>query len=129
MRVVGFRRGVATAHSVNSQTFEHLVLKGSESSVWTTPDRRSACVGSPAYSVPAVRSYGTMTLIDARLTGRGNATNIPAVINFNGGRMLLRDVTTSGYRRALGDVATPDFAAAFQIAGPGKGGKPRSGHR
>jgi hypothetical protein len=26
--VIGFRRGVATAHSVNSQTFEHLTLRG-----------------------------------------------------------------------------------------------------
>lgn len=121
--VIGFRRGVATAHSVNSQTFEHLVLRGQREFGLDNAGQTISLRGlTSENSVPAVRSYGTLTLMDSRLTGRGNAANVPAVINYNGGRMLLRDVTTSGYRRALGDVATPDFAAAFRIEGPGKEG-------
>ena len=47
---------------------------------------------------------------------------MPAIINYNGGRMMLRDITTTGYSRALGDVATPDFAAAYRIKGADKPG-------
>ena len=42
---------------------------------------------------------------------------MPAVINYNGGRIFLRDVTTTGYRRALGDVKTPDWTAALRVQG------------
>lgn len=62
---------------------------------------------------------------DARLTGRAWASKLPAIIDHNGGRVLLRDVTATGYGRALGDVGTPDFAAAYRIQGadkPGSGG-------
>lgn len=73
-------------------------------------------------AVPALRTYGTLVLLDAKLTGRSGAAKLPAIINYNGGRLLLRDITTTGYGRALGDVKTPDFTAAFRVKGADKPG-------
>jgi hypothetical protein len=121
--VVGFRRGVATAHSVNSQTFEHLTLRGQTEFGFDNAGQPVSLRGLTSdNAVPAVRTYGTLTLLEAKLTGRGGATNFPAVINYNGGRIFLRDVAATGYRRTLGDVATPDFTAALRLSGPDKAG-------
>ena len=121
--VIGFRRGVATAHSVNSQTFEHLTLRGQTQFGFDNAGQTISVRGLTSdNSVPALRTYGTFTLLDATLTGRGTATNLPALINYNGGRILARDVVTTGYRRALADVATPDFTAALRILGTDKPG-------
>jgi hypothetical protein len=73
-------------------------------------------------AVPALKTYGTLCLIEATLTGRGGAAGLPAIINYNGGRVFLRDITASGYGRALGDVATPDSGAALRIQGEDKPG-------
>lgn len=121
--VLGFRRGVATAHSVNGQTFEYLTLRGQTEFGFDNAGQTICIRGlSMEGDVPAVRTYGTMTLVDAVLTGRASASNNPAIINYNGGRIYVRDATTRGYRRALADIATPDFAAAFRVVGPDKEG-------
>jgi hypothetical protein len=58
-----------------------------------------------------------------RLSGHGDAAKKPAIVNFNGGRIFLRDIATSGYGRALSDVShTPDFAAAYHVQGADKPG-------
>ena len=121
--VKGFERGVVTAGAVNSQTFEHLTLSGQgdcgfDNNGQTISIRGLEFVGA----VPAVRSYGTLCLIEATLTGRDGAKAVPAVINYNGGRIHLRDVKTAGYGRAVGDVSTPDGAAAYRITGEDKPG-------
>ena len=43
-------------------------------------------------------------------------------MNYNGGRIFLRDVKTAGYGRALADLDTPDFFAAYRIRGEDKPG-------
>ena len=68
--------------------------------------------------MPAVRSYGTLWLIEAELAGRDGAKEVPAVINYNGGRIFLRDVTTNGYRRAVADV--PRRTTPRRSASPGR---------
>ena len=70
----------------------------------------------------ALRSYGTVALIDAELTGRDGANSLPAIVNYNQGRICLRDVTTTGFARALSDVVTPDLASAQRITGEDKPG-------
>ena len=116
--VVGFERGIATANAVNGQVFEHINLRGQSKFGFDNAGQViSICGLTSENAVPVLRSYGTMTLIEAKLTGSGGAAQVPAVINYNGGRMFLRDVTTTGYRRALGDVKTPDWVAALRIRG------------
>ncbi|MHB9009235.1 MAG: glycosyl hydrolase family 28-related protein, partial [Limisphaerales bacterium] len=114
--VTGFRRGITTGHSVNGQVFEHLTLRGQTEFGFDNAGQTISLRGFTSdNAVPALRSYGTLTLIEANLTGRGAAEKTPAIINYNGGRLLLRDITTAGYGRALSDVDTPDFTAAFRV--------------
>ncbi len=116
--VIGFQRGVATGHAVNSQVFEHLSLRGQTKFGFDNERQAISIRGLTSdNAVPALRSYGTMTLIEAKLTGSGSATQVPAVINYNGGRLFLRDVVTTGYLRALADVKTPDWTAALRVTG------------
>ena len=121
--VEGFGRGVKTGHSVNSQTFEFLNLRGQHEFGLDNEGQSLTIRGlNSDNTVPALRSYGTVCLLEATLTGRGNASDQPAIINYNGGRLMLRDVQTSGYRRALGDVITPDYVAAIRVTGNDKPG-------
>ena len=121
--IVGFQRGISTARAVNGQTFEHITLRGQSQFGFTNEGQTISIRGLVSdNSVPAIQSYGTLCLIEAKLTGRDTATRMPAIVNFNGGRIFLRDITTTGYGRALGDVETPDSLAAFRITGADKPG-------
>jgi len=123
VRVAGFRIGIATAHSVNSQTMEEVHLSGQSEFGIDNHGQALSIRGLHSESaVIAVRSYGTLWLMDATLKGHGNAQKAPAIVNYNGGRIGLRDVTTSGYKRALADMATPDWVAAFRVEGEDKPG-------
>lgn len=119
--VIGFGRGVSTARAVNSQTFENLRLRGQRQFGFTNEGQSISIRGLVSEnSVPAVSTYGRLLLTDASITGRGDAANHPAIVNFNGGVICLRDVKTSGYKRALADLKTPDFAAAYRLEGDDK---------
>ncbi len=121
--ICGFRRGVSTSRSVNSQTFERLTLRG-QSQLGFENEGQTISIRSLVSdnTVPAIQTYGTLCLIDAQLKGRDGAAGAPAIINYNGGRVFLRDIETTGYQRALGDVETPDSFAARRIEGVDKPG-------
>jgi len=122
--VVGFRRGIATARAVNGQVFENITLRG-QTEVGFANEGQSISIRGfiSENAVPALSTYGTLCLLDAKLTGNGGAAKKPAIVNFNGGRIFLRDVQTTGYARALGDVShTPDSGAAYRIIGADKPG-------
>ncbi|HEY1064653.1 MAG TPA: glycosyl hydrolase family 28-related protein, partial [Pirellulales bacterium] len=121
--IVGFRRGVATARAVNGQTFERLTLRGQTEVGFENAGQSVSVRGLLSdNAVPALKLYGFTCVVDSKLIGRPGAESHPAVINYNHGRLFLRDVETSGYRRAVGDVETPDSAAAWRISGPDKPG-------
>jgi hypothetical protein len=121
--VSGFRCGIATARAVNSQTFENITLRGQREIGLRNEGQAISIRGlTSENAVPAVGSYGTLLLLDARLSGRDEAANAPAIVNYNGGQVFLRDIRTTGYGRALADMATPDLAAAFRIQGEDRPG-------
>jgi hypothetical protein len=121
--VIGFERGISTARAVNGQTFESITLRGQRRFGFDNEGQSIAIRGLLSVnSVPALRSYGSICLLDARLEGSEDSNRWPAVINYNGGRVLLRDVSTKNYARALGDVVTPDWVAATRITGNDKPG-------
>lgn len=121
--VIGFEKGISAARAVNGQTFEHITLRGQRQFGFDNEGQAISIRGLRSENaVPAVRSYGTLCLDRARLTGERGAEERPAVINYNGGRIFLRDVETTGYRRAVGDVTTPDWFAAVRITGEDKPG-------
>jgi hypothetical protein len=121
--VVGFARGITTSRSVNSQTFEHITLRGQRQMGLHNEGQHISIRGLASdNAVPALGTYGKLLLVDAKLTGSDGAAKHPAMVNYNGGRIFLRDVKTSGYKRALADMKTPDFAAAYRIEGEDKPG-------
>jgi hypothetical protein len=123
VEVRGFRRGVATSRAVNSQTFEHLTLRGQTQFGFDNQGQSISIRGLVSENVvPAVRSYGVMCVLNSTLTGKGDAARVPAVINYNGGRIMLRDLKSTGYGRAVGDVSTPDWVAALRVTGDDKPG-------
>lgn len=114
--VEGFRIGVNTGRAVNSQTFEHLRLRGQTEAGFRNTGQHISIRGLDFEGrCPAVSTYGRLLLVEATLKGTGGAENAPAIVNFNRGSLFLRDVKTSGFKRALADLETPDFAAAFRL--------------
>ncbi len=123
VEVRGFQVGISTTRAVTSQTFEHITLIGQSQFGFDNHGQAVSIRGLRSESaVVAVRSYGSLALLDAMLAGRDGAEHLPAVVNYNGGRLGLRDVATSGYARAIADVTTPDYAAALRITGEDKPG-------
>ena len=108
--VIGFQRGIACGHAVNGQTFEHIFLQGqNEVGLDNTGQAISVRGLYSQSSAPAVRSYGSLCLVDAKLNCTESASPFPAIVNFNQGRLLVRDVVTNGYKRALADIDSPDW--------------------
>ena len=121
--VIGFQRGISTSHAVNGQTFEHITMRGQTQCGFENEGQAISIRGLRSENaVPAIRTYGSLCVIDSRLTGQEGANQWPAIINYNGGRIFLRDIQTTGYGRALGDVETPDSFAALRIIGKDKSG-------
>lgn len=121
--VIGFQRGITAARAVNGQTFEHITLRGQTQFGFDNEGQTISIRGlTSENAVPAVRSYGTLTLIEAKLSSGDGVTKLPAIINYNGGRIFLRDITTRGYARALGDVKTPDWFAVTRLPATEKPG-------
>jgi len=122
--VTGFRRGIATGGAVNGQVFENIVLED-QTEVGLVNEGQAISIRRlrSRGAAPAVSTYGTLCLVEATLAGTGDAAAKPGIVNFNGGRLFLRDVKTTGYARALGDVShTPDSAAAFRLTGADRPG-------
>jgi len=109
---------------VNGQVFEHITLRGQTEVGFANEGQSISIRGFTSdNAVPALSTYGTLCLLDAKFTGTGDAAKKPAIVNYNGGRIFLRDVKTTGYARALGDVShTPDSGAAYRITGADKPG-------
>ncbi len=121
--VVGFATGLSSARAVNGQTFEHVTLRGQREVAFKNEGQNLAVRGLRTEgAVPAVMTYGNLALVDATLTGTEGAAKSPAVVNYNGGRIFLRDVKTTGFKRALADVKTPDAAKAWRLEGEDKPG-------
>lgn len=119
--IVGFDRGISTARAVNGQTFEYITLRNQTR--FGIDNEGQAISVRGLYnenSVPAIRTYGTFCLIDAHLMGGVEANRWPATINYNGGRIFLRNIRSSGYSRAVADVLTPDWYSVTRMIGEDK---------
>jgi hypothetical protein len=121
--IVGFQKGIATSRAVNSQTFENITLRDQSQFGFDNEGQAISVRGLLSLNrVPAIRTYGTFCLLDAILKGLDGANQVPAIINYNGGRLFVRDVTSTGYSRAIGDVETPDWYAAVRLSNDDKPG-------
>ncbi|HEY9649054.1 MAG TPA: glycoside hydrolase family 55 protein, partial [Coleofasciculaceae cyanobacterium] len=101
LKVSGFNLGIKTANTVNSQTFEHIILENQKEYGLHNNGQVISIRGLQSKNaVPAINNLmGVMTLLDATLTGTGNASSQPAINNQ--GAIFARDITTSGYQIAI----------------------------
>jgi len=104
VRVSGFDIGIATKHGVNGVVFENVTLGGQKKLGWLNnghPITVRNLVSDSA--VPVIRQEqwgGFFTLIDAKLTGSGAASGLPA-IQLQAGGMFVRNVAVAGYATAI----------------------------
>ena len=114
--VDGFRIGIKTGHAVNSQTFEYLsLINQSEAGFVNEGQAISVRRLLSRSQVPAVKTYGTLAMIDSSLEGLPGAERHPSVLNFNSGHIFIRDLRTTGYQRAIVSLQTPDQSAAYRL--------------
>jgi hypothetical protein len=114
--ITGFGIGIQSGFAVNGQVIEHVTLEG-QREVGVSNAGQSLTIRSlrSRNRVPALMAYGTTVLVDAVLEGIEGAGSLPAVVNYNGGRLYVRDLQTEGYRRAIASVETPDSGEAFRM--------------
>jgi polygalacturonase len=99
----GFKSGIRTGHSVNSQTFEDVRLQNqTEYGFYNSGQVINIRNLISRNAVTAVYNRGGyMTLIDSSLTGIGPAANEPAIKNDTEPHLLVRNLRTSGYEVAI----------------------------
>ncbi len=121
--VQGFDRGISCARAVNGQTFEHITLRN-QRSLGLENEGQSISIRSllSQNAVPAIKTYGVLCLVDSNLQGNEQAASVTAIVNYNHGRIHVRDTVTSGYSRAIADTPSPDSFAALRIQGEDKPG-------
>ena len=121
--VQGFDRGISCGRAVNGQTFEHITLRN-QRSLGLENEGQSISIRSLSSqnAVPAIKTYGVLCLVDSNLQGNEQAASVPAIVNYNHGRIHVRDTVTSGYSRAIADTPSPDSFAALRIQGVDKPG-------
>ncbi|MFN0075801.1 MAG: glycosyl hydrolase family 28-related protein [Prosthecobacter sp.] len=123
LEVEGFETGISTKWPVNSNTFEHVTLRGQRKLGWHNyhqmvfvRDLVSENAVTAIYNEKD--SWGTVTLVDVKLQGSGATAKTPGVLNQR--QMYLRNVDVSCYSLAIdhadkgrdkGDVATAGMIA------------------
>jgi|GEM_PF-3775194 len=109
VRIEGFETGIKTDFSVQSEVYEHVTLKGqtkygfyNAKQILTIRDLRVENCGGPAF----VNESGFVNILDADLAGTGTAA-IAAIQNGDKGKLLVRNLSTSGYSKAIEDPQKP----------------------
>jgi len=117
LTVEGFETGIVTKWPVNSNTFEHVTLRGQRKLGWHNYHQMIFVRGLSSENAVTtlyneLDSGGTVTLVDSKLKGAGEA--VPGVLNQR--HAYLRQVEVNGYEvpvdhadkgRDKGDVTKP----------------------
>jgi len=104
LEVAGFEVGIVTKWPVNSATFEQVKLIGQRSYGWRNYHQMIFVRGLDSENaVPAIfnekDSWGTVTLVDSRIVGKGAGPKTPGILNQR--QMYLRNVEISGYAKSV----------------------------
>lgn len=104
VEISGFDYGIKTAWPTASITFENITLKNQNVLGWENYGQTVFIRGLRSRNaVPVLKnlkdSPGSVVLVDAELTGTTGASKHPAIINQK--QMFLRNIQTSGYRKAV----------------------------
>jgi hypothetical protein len=104
--IEGFQTGIKTGFSVESETYEHITLKNQTLRGWFNKDqilsirdlKVTGCKGAAL-----TNESGFINLLESDLQGTGDA----AIRNGAKGKLLVRNLTTSGYTRSISDPDKP----------------------
>jgi hypothetical protein len=104
LSVDGFDTGIVTKWPVNSATFEHVRLRGQRRFGWSNYHQMIFVRGLDSENtVPALfnqkDSWGTVTLIDSHLVGKGAGEKTPGILNER--QAYFRNVEISGYAKSV----------------------------
>ncbi|MBD1847777.1 glycoside hydrolase family 55 protein [Cyanobacteria bacterium FACHB-63] len=120
--VQGFQYGIMTGYTVNSQTFEDITLENQSAyGFWNYSQviniRRLISNNRVTAIYNGVGNKAHMTLIDSSLVGTGATSNQSAIKN--SGTLLVRNLTTSGYRSAIdsGSVTIAESTVTEFVSG------------
>ena len=119
----GFQTGIRTGYGMESLTFENITLRNQTVLGWFNESAARTANGTnhlaasqilsirqlnaSALAVTAFKNpSGHVVMIDSTFAGTGGASALPAIENGASGKTLLRNISTSGYARALKDGAT-----------------------
>jgi hypothetical protein len=102
--VEGFATGISTKWPVNSNTFEHITLRGQRKLGWHNYHQMIFVRSLQSENaVPAIfnekDSWGTVTLVDSNFRGIGDGKSAPAILNQR--QLYVRNLTTAGYAKAI----------------------------
>ena len=114
LTVDGFNTGISDGYEINSQTLENITLKNQKVIGFNGNSQEVFIRGLVSTnSVPVFNNtYAAASLIDGNFTGTGAANTQPAITN--GGYFFARNITTSGYAKALKSNTTtaPDVTGS-----------------
>jgi len=104
LKVEGFETGISTKWPVNSNTFEHVTLRGQRKIGWWNYHQMVFVRGLVSENAVTALlnekdSWGSITMLDSKIIGQGSAANTPGVLNQR--QMYLRNVEVSGYAKAI----------------------------
>jgi Pectate lyase superfamily protein/F5/8 type C domain len=110
--VTGFKTGVRSGQTVNSQTFEHITLTGQTAAAFDNNGQAVSIRGlRTSGAVPAlVNRYGLAVLVDANLQGSGTAASQDAISN--GEFLFARNVASTGFASVVKNL----YGAGGQVA-------------
>ncbi len=102
LTVYGFETGIVTKWPVNSNTFEHVTLRGQRKLGWHNYHQMIFVRGLTSDNAVTTlynekNSWGTVTLVESKITGSGSA--YPGILNER--QMYLRDVEITGHAVAI----------------------------
>lgn len=104
LTVEGFDTGIVTKWPVNSCTFEHVRLRGQRRYGWVNYHQMIFVRGLDSENaVPALfnqkDSWGTVTLVDSRIVGKGAGEKTPGILNER--QAYFRNVEIGGYAKSV----------------------------
>jgi hypothetical protein len=117
LTVLGFKTGVRSGQTVNSQTFENITLRGQTAAAFDNNGQAVSIRGlRTSGAVPAlINRYGFAVLVDADLQGSGAAATTDAISN--GEFLFARNVTSTGFASVVKNLFGAGGPVATSFAG------------
>jgi hypothetical protein len=120
IEVVGFETGISTGATVNSQTLEHVRMRGQTVLAW---ENKGQCLAIRDLKVSEaaggfVNQFGIVALVDAKFSGVRGAAKLPAITSRE--TLFARDIEAQGFARTIensfeGGTSSPGGSSVIEF--------------